>query len=167
MSAVESWREQLAAWAIPPPIVDAPADSPWVLPHTVFIRRADRQIAEPVGASYAAALAALERPGTVLDVGAAAGAASLPLAPHLTAVTAVDADAVLLEAYGQRAKALGLPANLVHGQWPQVADAVPAADVVVCGHVLYNVSDLPPFVAALNARARRLVVAELTERHPL
>jgi hypothetical protein len=33
--------------------------------------------------------------------------------------------------------------------------------------VLYNVADLAPFVAALTAHARRRVVAEITERHPL
>ncbi|MFZ2058857.1 MAG: hypothetical protein WAV54_15745, partial [Acidimicrobiales bacterium] len=41
------------------------------------------------------------------------------------------------------------------------------ADVVTCHHVLYNVADLGPFVAALTAHARRLVVVELTARHPL
>jgi hypothetical protein len=32
---------------------------------------------------------------------------------------------------------------------------------------LYNVADLGPFVAALNAHARRRVIAEITQRHPL
>ena len=40
-------------------------------------------------------------------------------------------------------------------------------DVAVAGHVLYNVADLGPFVSALAATARRRVVFELTERHPL
>jgi hypothetical protein len=39
--------------------------------------------------------------------------------------------------------------------------------VVVCHHVLYNVPDLEPFAAALTDHARRRVVAELTDRHPL
>jgi hypothetical protein len=38
--------------------------------------------------------------------------------------------------------------------------------VVVCRHVVYNVGDLAPFLAALDAHARRRVVVELTERHP-
>jgi hypothetical protein len=58
-------------------------------------------------------------------------------------------------------------ARCVPGQWPQVAGDVPAADVVTCHHVLYNVPDLAPFVTALTAHARRLVVVELTARHPL
>jgi hypothetical protein len=40
------------------------------------------------------------------------------------------------------------------------------ADVVVCGHVFYNVQDLVPFVRELTSHARRRVVVELTDRHP-
>ncbi|MGH9035578.1 MAG: class I SAM-dependent methyltransferase, partial [Acidimicrobiia bacterium] len=50
--------------------------------------------------------------------------------------------------------------------WPEVAGEVEAADVVVCAHVLYNVGDIERFVAALTAKARRLVVVELTVAHP-
>ncbi len=39
--------------------------------------------------------------------------------------------------------------------------------MAVCGHVLYNVQDLAPFVIALDQRATRRVVLELSERHPL
>jgi len=38
---------------------------------------------------------------------------------------------------------------------------------VTCHHVLYNVAELGPFVTALTSHARRLVVVELTARHPL
>jgi hypothetical protein len=48
-----------------------------------------------------------------------------------------------------------------------VAGQVPAADVVTCHHVLYNVPGLAPFVAALTEQARRLVVVETTAAHPL
>jgi hypothetical protein len=37
----------------------------------------------------------------------------------------------------------------------------------VCGHVLYNVPDLEPFVAALDQAATRRVVVEITAAHPL
>ena len=52
------------------------------------------------------------------------------------------------------------------GSWPEIADQVPVADVVVCHNVLYNITDLPPFVAALGAHARRRVVIEITPKHP-
>ena len=42
-----------------------------------------------------------------------------------------------------------------------------AADVVVCGHVLYNVADAGPFVRRAHAHARRRVVLEITGAHPL
>jgi hypothetical protein len=145
------------------------ADSPWVLPRQVFVSRADRQIADPTGASFAETAAALNVPGSVLDIGAAAGAASLPLAGRvpLTGVTAVDTDDRLLDAFSLRAARLGVAVRLVRGWWPDVAGKADPADVVVCGHVLYNIADLGPFVTALTGHARRRVVVEMTARHPL
>lgn len=167
MDALRTWAEQLAAWAIPEPILARTRESPWVLPQQVFVRRTEVQLADPVGATYEAAVAALATPGSVLDVGAGAGATSLPLAGRLTAVTAVDENPAMLARYAERAAALGVPARTVAGSWPAVAAEVEPADLVLCGHVLYNVADLAPFVAALTTHARRSVLAELTERHPL
>jgi 2-polyprenyl-3-methyl-5-hydroxy-6-metoxy-1,4-benzoquinol methylase len=161
------WRDDLASWAIPGHIMGAVADSPWVLPHEVFARRADRLSADPDGPSYERARAALDPPGSLLDVGAGAGAACLPLLPAVTRLTAVDADGHMLELLAGRAAALGTAADCVTGRWPEVAAAIPVADVVTCHHVLYNVADLEPFVAALSAHARRQVVAEVTASHPL
>jgi SAM-dependent methyltransferase len=167
MGALDAWCEQLAAWVIPEPVLAGATDSPWVLPHAVFVRRVDRQLAQPAGASYAVASAALAEPGSVLDVGCGAGAASLPLAGRMTSVTGVDDDPDLLKAFQQRAARLKTACTIVRGRWPAVAAQVGSADLVVCGHVLYNVAELGPFVAELSARARRRVVVEITERHPL
>ncbi|MGB9377391.1 MAG: class I SAM-dependent methyltransferase [Mycobacteriales bacterium] len=168
-SALEDWAGWLEDWAVPPEILANAEASPWVLPREVFSRRADRQIAEPTGPTHGAALAALEQPGTVLDVGSGAGATSLALigrAP-VTAITAVDNDADLLAAFAERAEQLPVGASAVKGWWPDVAVDVKPADVVVCGHVLYNIRDLGPFVLALTDHARRQVVVEITARHPL
>jgi hypothetical protein len=54
----------------------------------------------------------------------------------------------------------------VQGPWPEVAHQAGAADVVVCANVAYNVGMLGPFVEALTAAARHLVVVELTAVHP-
>lgn len=169
MSALVHWAGRLGEWAVPPAVQAQAESSPWVLPRQVFNRRADRQIAEPTGASYREAVQALAVPGTVLDVGAGAGAASLPLVGRVpvTAVTAVDADQELLAAFAERAAQLEVAARTVLGWWPDAADQVQPVDVVLCGHVLYNIRELGPFAAALTAHARRRVVAELTERHPL
>lgn len=169
MNALTAWTQRLAAWEIPAAILDRVPDSPWVLPRQVFVRRADQQIRAPSGASYEATAAALAEPGTVLDIGAAAGAASLPLAGRVpvTGITAVDTDPDLLDDFTIPAAAVGVPVRLVRGWWPDIADETGVADVVVCGHVLYNIPDLGPFVQALTSHARRRVVAEITERHPL
>jgi SAM-dependent methyltransferase len=165
VSAIRQWRQALAAWQIPADILAGAEESPWVLPRHVFTRRVDRQLARPGGPSYAAAWRALDPPGSVLDVGAGAGAASLPLAGRCTEITAVDTDAELLAELTRRAA--GVPHRTVHGAWPEVAGQVRPADVVLCHHVIYNVPDLGPFVAALTGHARRLVVVETAQRHPL
>ena len=164
---LERWRADLAAWAIPEHITAAVAESPWVLPRQVFARRADWVSATPSGPSYQRAWAALDPPGSVLDVGSGAGAASLPLLPRATSLTAVDSDPEMLEEFSERSSAAGITARSVVGRWPEAAREAGPADVVTCHHVLYNVPDVRPFVTALTASARRTVVAEITTQHPL
>jgi SAM-dependent methyltransferase len=161
------WRADLAAWAIPGHITAAVADSPWVLPRQVFARRTDRLITAPAGPSYDREREALEPAGTVLDVGAGAGAACLPLAPHATTVTAVDTDAGMLGLLAERAARAELDLRTVHGRWPDAAAQAAPADLVTCHHVVYNVPDLAPFLTALTGHARRRVVLEMTAVHPL
>jgi SAM-dependent methyltransferase len=161
------WRDKLASWAIPDHITAAVSDSPWVLPRQVFARRADRVLGEPAGPSYERAWAALVPPGSVLDIGSGAGAASLPLLGQCTTLTAVDADAGMLDLLGERAAAAGHEARLIVGNWPEVAALAGVADVVTCHHVTYNVPAIAPFLTALTSAARRIVVLEMTATHPL
>jgi SAM-dependent methyltransferase len=161
------WAADLTAWRIPDQITAAVRESPWVLPTGVFSRRAGRQLAHPVGASHAHAMQALPEGGSVLDIGAGGGVASLPLAPRMARLIAVDTHPGMLDDLARRAAPLPIDLHLVTGAWPDVADQVPAADLVLCYHVLYNVADLAPFVAALTAHARRRVVVEVTAEHPL
>jgi SAM-dependent methyltransferase len=164
---LERWRLDLESWAIPSEILAATEESPWVLPRQVFARRAERQRSAPSGASFRQAWDALVPPGSVLDIGAGAGAASLPLAPRATEITALDSDSEMLRVLAGKADPLGPPVREICGRWPDVAGSVAPADVVTCHHVLYNVADLGPFVAELTSHARRLVVVEITARHPL
>jgi hypothetical protein len=169
MSTVDprcDWSAALAAWAIPEHILAAAPESPWLLPRELFARRADVQLERPSGAAFERASEALPAEGTVLDVGAGAGAASLPLKAAGTLI-AVDENPDLLGELRSRAAARGLVTVAIVGCWPDVAAQVPGADVVVCSHVLYNVPDVGPFVTALQAHARRRVVLEMTARHPL
>jgi len=161
------WRSDLESWAIPEEISSRVSESPWVLPTQVFARRAESQMRQPFGISYERAFEALLPPGEVLDVGTGAGAACLPLAPRATRITAVDISEELLGILAAAAAGLATSMRTVSGSWPQIAAQVEAADVVTCHHVLYNVADLGPFIAALTWRARRRVVVETTRRHPL
>jgi SAM-dependent methyltransferase len=164
---MKEWAEALAAWRIPQQILDAATESPWVLPEDVFSRRAEQALAAPGGASYDVTAQALAGGGSVLDVGAGGGAACLPHAARITQLTAVDTHLSMLDDLAHRAARLGLSPRLVVGAWPAVAAETPVADVVLCHHVLYNVPELGPFVEALTAHARRRVVVEITQRHPL
>ena len=65
------------------------------------------------------------------------------------------------------ANARGIDVSTVLGDWPDVADHTPTCDVVTCHHVFYNIANLVPFVEALTSHARRRVVVELPQRHPL
>jgi SAM-dependent methyltransferase len=163
----DRWRSDLAAWAIPEHITAAVTESPWLLPRQVFARRADRLAAAPGGPSYERAWAALDPPGSVLDVGSGAGAASLPLLPRCTALTAVDTDPGMLDLLADRAENGGVRPRLVRGCWPETAAAAGTADVVTCHNVTYNVPEIEPFLAALTGAARRIVVVEMTATHPL
>ncbi|MDQ2951782.1 MAG: methyltransferase domain-containing protein, partial [Chloroflexota bacterium] len=117
--------------------------------------------------SYRRAREALPEGGSTLDIGAGAGAASLPLLDRAGTLVAVDQDEPLLRELLREAGDAARRVRLLIGAWPAVAAAAPVADVVVCHHVLYNVPDLRPFVDALSAHARRRVVIEITARHPL
>jgi SAM-dependent methyltransferase len=164
---LDGWRDELAGWAIPEEITSAVTQSPWLMPRQVLARRADRLAAAPQGPSYRRAWAALDPPGSVLDVGTGAGAACIPLLGRTTALTAVDSDPEMLALVAQRARALTGKVALVTGSWPQVAPEAAPADLVTCHNVVYNAPDILPFLAALTASARRTVVVELTAEHPM
>lgn len=163
-----AWAEALARWAIPPAILDAAPESPFGFPAELFIRRGERSaVTDHPTPTTAIALDALGEGGTVLDVGVGGAATCLPLAPRCTGLIAVDSQADMLEAVTRLAVAANMPLTTVLGRWPDVAADTPTADVVVCGHVAYNAPDLMPFVLELARHARRRVVMELTEHHPL
>jgi len=165
--ALERWREQLDGWAIPSEILAAAPESPWGYPVGLFRSRARRAGSRPATPSNLEAARFMPEGGSVLDVGAGAGAASLPLAGLARRLVAVDESPAMVASFLDAADAAGVLAEAVEGRWPEVAGRVGPADVVVCHHVLYNVADLAPFALALTGHARRRVVAELTDRHPL
>jgi hypothetical protein len=86
--------------------------------------------------------------------------------PPATALAGVDEQQAMLDQFVEAAARVGIAATTHRGRWPDVAPSVPAADVVVCHHVVFNVADIEPFLVALTDRARRAVVVELPSRHP-
>jgi SAM-dependent methyltransferase len=167
MTAVDAWREQLRAWAIPDDILRNAPESPYGYPREPFERRgvqAGVAMDSPTTARAAEALGG--GGGTVLDIGVGGGGTSLPLREVAATIIGVDASSSMLDAFSRAAAASGAASTGVLGTWPDVSPIVPSADVVTCGHVLYNVQDIGPFVHALQAKAHRRVVLEITERHP-
>jgi SAM-dependent methyltransferase len=144
-SALEHWREELEAWAIPDEIIERAPESPWGFPVGMFRAKAEQARGGEPTPSNREALRFLGEGGTVLDVGAGAGAASLPLAGSARRIMAVDESPGMIEAFLAAAVGAWVEAGAVHGRWPDVAGQVDPADVVVCNDVLYNVQDLGPF----------------------
>jgi SAM-dependent methyltransferase len=161
---VERWAEQLDGWAIPPEILAGAPEPPWGFEPSEF--------AVDDGGPVETASSAVEREvlppgGSVLDVGSGGGRGSLVLAPPAVVIHAVDESAAMLDLFEQTAEGRGITVVTHRGRWPDIADAVPPADVVICHHVVYNVPDIVPFLVALTGHARLAVVVELTSSHPM
>lgn len=164
--AIDQWKSALAEWAIPQHILDAAPESPWQFDRRTFATRADLAMREPAPTpSRRRALEALPEGGAVLDVGSGAGAASLPLLQRASRLIAVDTGQEMLDELRARVPP-GIDVTLVHGAWPDIADAVEEVDVVVCNHLAYNVADLDVAVQRMTDKARRRVVLELSKDHP-
>ncbi len=164
MSAFARWASALPEWAIPRSILDAAPQSPWIHPVSSFTPGDDVHVEVP---SRLRALEALPHGGSVLDVGSGGGRAAFGLVPPAAHVVGVDHQQAMLDVFVDQATRRGVTSATVLGDWPDVADGTPQCDVVVCHHVFYNVADLRPFVEALTSHARRRVVVELPQRHPL
>ena len=165
VDATEHWAEALSRWAIPPAILAQAQDSPWALPPWAFADATRLALAGAPTPTHLRAAAELSGGGVLLDVGAGAGAASLPLAASVAHIVAVDQSSAMLREMERLAEGR-VQVIPVEGVWPEAAERVETADVVICANVAYNVAALDQFVAALTAKARRKVVMELTRVHP-
>ena len=160
------WAAMLSRWSIPDRLISAAPESPYFFDPEVFIDIADDSLARQHDtASDAVAREALPNAGIVLDVGVGAGAASLRLRPGN--IIGVDPISELLATFTHRARQLGIPTTTIQGRWPDVAPQTEIADVVVCHHLVYNVSDLAGFAAELTSHAHDRVVIEMTTVHPM
>ena len=151
---------------IPQRLLDAAEESPYGWSPWVWerISAAAQSLPPPVTLEIVRDLAGED--GSVLDVGAGRGRASLPMASLGHELIAVEPDAGMADGFEEEAARLSVSARLVRGRWPQVAGEIPRTDVVVSANVVYDVAEIGPFLVALDDIARRGVVIELTEFHP-
>jgi len=163
----DRWRELLRGSAVPQEIIDASPEPDVALEPGRFRWKPEEDARQPVRPSRRRALEALPEGGSVLDVGVGGGASSLGLVPKPGLIVGVDPLEGMLESFQASARDAGVVARAVLGSWPEVAPEVDAADVAVCHHALYRVTEVEDFVGALTDHARRRVVLEVSDRSPL
>ncbi len=163
--AATRWAQQLDRWAIPEEILAQAPVSPWQ--HDTAMFAVDDTLDRTTPAAEIARTVLPIDGGSVLDVGCGGGRAAMSLVPPAERVIGVDQSPAMLGEFTRAAAAAGARSMTVEGRWPDVAVVTPAADVVVCHNVAYNVADIEPFLLALTAHARLAVVLVLPPRHPL
>lgn len=166
MSAAQRWASDLASWGIPDEILAQAPQSPWIHPVSSFTPSGDLHVDTPSRHRALEAIDDIKDP-SVLDVGCGGGRAAFGLVPPAGSVVGVDHQQGMLDVFIAQANDRGVAVDTVLGDWPDVAGDTPTCDVVVCHHVAYNVAAIEPFIQALHTHARRRVVLELPERHPL
>lgn len=161
--AGQYWRESLAAWAIPQEILDQATEDPWIHPPVMF------QLPDVIedSISHQRAREVLTEGDSILDIGCGGGIAAFAVVPPATHVIGVDHQAEMLEMFAANALARGITSEIFDGFWPAIADSVPVADVVSTHHVVYNVSAIEEFILAMNSHARKRVIIEMPQLHPL
>ncbi len=157
------WRESLEAWAIPKEILDQAPENPWIHPPVMF--QIPAHIEDSI--SHQRAREALPKGGSILDIGCGGGIAAFAVVPEAAHVIGVDHQSEMLEMFAENAIERGVTSEVFEGFWPMLAGEVPVADVAVAHHVLYNVARIEEFVLAMSSHARKRVVIEIPQRHPL
>jgi SAM-dependent methyltransferase len=163
MDTAKNWATALSQWGLPQEILDQAEQSPWIHPPALFT--VPDEI--PVSPSHTKATEAVPPNGSVLDIGCGGGIAAFACIPTAETVYGVDHQPEMLELFAAQAEKLHVKHAQFLGDWPDIQDAVPTADVVTCHHVVYNVSDIEPFLTALNSHANKRVVIEMPQEHPL
>lgn len=102
---------------------------------------------------------------TILDVGAGGGRVALPLALRCRHLVAVEPSSSMGAVLREQASDSSIDnVSLVEATW-ETAEVEPA-DLVLCVHVLYVVSDIEAFIRKLEDHARERVLVVLFETSP-
>lgn len=166
MTPADRWRTQLEAWRIPDELLAAVDESPYGWPQRFWKRRSQVAVDGPEPRTLEIVRRSMSADGSVIDIGAGRGRASLPLAVEGHRVTAVERDPGMAEGLREDAARLGVEVEVVERGWPDAAGVVGTADVVMSAHVVYDVHDIEGFLRAMIACATSAVVLELSEHHP-
>ncbi|MEI7745659.1 MAG: class I SAM-dependent methyltransferase [Chloroflexota bacterium] len=126
-----------------------------------------RRTGEP---ALEALLAIAEPAETWLDIGAGAGRYALPLALRVREVVAVEPSAGMRRALRSGLDEHGIAnVRIVPGTWPAAIEdlgGLPRVDTSLIAHVGYDIEEIGPFLAAMEAASRTRCVAVLTDRSP-
>jgi SAM-dependent methyltransferase len=141
----------------------AQAADRWARKAHSFAQASDRN---PQPDAFMRALLPHLRPtDTVLDIGAGAGRHALFLAQHVAQVVAVEPSLAMRRQLEQRLAAEDAAGvTVVPADWP--AAETPHCDIAICAHVLYGVREAGPFLARMQAIARRECFVLLGFRQP-
>jgi len=163
MISSQKWKSDLEAWSIPKEIIDKAPESPWIHPPSLF------QIPKLIDLtlSHQKAFEALPANGSILDVGCGGGIAAFAMGKKAGLVIGVDHQVEMLEMFSENAKERNIDSKVYEGFWPEIESKVEVADVAVAHHVVYNVQEIVPFIKAMNSHARKRVVIEMPQHHPL
>ena len=102
---------------------------------------------------------------TLIDVGAGGGRLALPLALRCRHVTAVEPSEGMTSVFFEQALEHGIEnVSLVQARWEDVQ--VEPADIVLCAHVIYTVTEIEEFVRKMEAHARERVIIVLYDAAP-
>jgi SAM-dependent methyltransferase len=163
MISSQKWKSDLEAWSIPKEIIDKAPESPWIHPPSLF------QIPKLIDLtpSHQKAFDVLPEGGSILDIGCGGGIAAFAMGKKAGLVIGVDHQVEMLEMFSENAKERHMDSKVYEGFWPEIESKVEVADVAVAHHVVYNVQEIVPFIKAMNSHARKRVVIEMPQHHPL
>ena len=163
MIASHLWREKLESWAIPQEIIDQAPESPWIHPAALF------QVPHVIemSPSHDKAFEALPDNGSLLDIGCGGGIAAFAMGKKAGRVIGIDHQHQMLEMFTENSQSRNIDSVVHEGFWPAISNEVEVADVVAAHHVVYNVLEIVPFISAMNSHARKRVVIEMPQHHPL
>lgn len=157
-----TWADALAAWEIPDELLAQAEESPYGWPVSLWERHSVAATSDDETPTSQAVLSF--DPASVLDIGAGTGRSCLRYAEAGLRVLAVEKDSGMAAGLRRTAGERGVEIEVIEGAWPFVV--APQVDVVTCSHVVYDVSDLEPFLEAMVDGAASGVVIELSTAHP-